>query len=275
MSLQTFLQLSGYLSATPNGYFGPATLAAVKKFQTATGITSTGYVGPVTRLAVQVKSCEPVKMEPIATTPTAPAQANTASVPVKFSITVTSPWTDETLTLGKLHTIRWAGKMTTNDSLVLEDQYGTSKGYVAYFPGDNGEYVWDVGRVQVGNDIETVPSGKYRIRAYDKLKGVTISDPKGGLFSIIPPTLALNSAYPSSVKADGKSSVALLGSGFAAGTRVYLGGSYENMASVLFVSPDGAILVFSVPNTVATGDYRVTLRNEYGSVSSNISVTVK
>jgi hypothetical protein len=69
--------------------------------------------------------------------------------------------------------------------------------------------------------------------------------------------------------------VALLGSGFAAGTRVYLGSSYENMASVLFVSPDGTILVFSVPNTVATGDYRVTLRNEYGSVSSNISVTVK
>ena len=41
-ALQTQLSAKGYLSATPNGHFGPATLAAVKKFQCAQGIVCSG-----------------------------------------------------------------------------------------------------------------------------------------------------------------------------------------------------------------------------------------
>lgn len=43
------------LSATPNGYFGPATEAAVRAFQQAKGLPVTGNVGPLTWAALGVK----------------------------------------------------------------------------------------------------------------------------------------------------------------------------------------------------------------------------
>jgi dihydrofolate reductase len=58
LSLQQFLFSNNYLKATPNGRFGSQTLLAVKAFQSATGIPTTGYVGPQTRLKInnQVKN---------------------------------------------------------------------------------------------------------------------------------------------------------------------------------------------------------------------------
>jgi len=54
--LQQTLAIRGYLSATPTGYFGPATLAAVKKFQCEKNIvcsgSSFGVVGPKTQAAL-------------------------------------------------------------------------------------------------------------------------------------------------------------------------------------------------------------------------------
>lgn len=50
--LQTFLVNSGFLKATPNGYFGPATFTAVKAFQKANGISQLGNVGPATRAKI-------------------------------------------------------------------------------------------------------------------------------------------------------------------------------------------------------------------------------
>src|SRR3989344_3282958 len=54
--LQNVLVSKGYLTATPNGMFGPATLAAVKKFQCAQGIvcsgTSYGIAGPKTQMTL-------------------------------------------------------------------------------------------------------------------------------------------------------------------------------------------------------------------------------
>ena len=47
--LQKVLSQGGFLSATPNGYYGVGTFAAVKKFQKAHGIKQTGNVGPSTK----------------------------------------------------------------------------------------------------------------------------------------------------------------------------------------------------------------------------------
>jgi hypothetical protein len=48
------------LGVTPtSGYFGPITLAAVKTFQTSNGIINTGYVGPLTRGALNALYCTP------------------------------------------------------------------------------------------------------------------------------------------------------------------------------------------------------------------------
>lgn len=49
MELQQRLKDEGYLNVTPTGYFGPLTFSAVKAYQSANGLPSTGYVGPLTR----------------------------------------------------------------------------------------------------------------------------------------------------------------------------------------------------------------------------------
>jgi hypothetical protein len=56
-ALQDFLQANNYLNSEPTGYFGLLTTQAVKNFQIANGINSTGYVGPLTKARIQALSC--------------------------------------------------------------------------------------------------------------------------------------------------------------------------------------------------------------------------
>jgi peptidoglycan hydrolase-like protein with peptidoglycan-binding domain len=57
LTLQDFLHDSGYLYASPNGYFGKATREAVMLFQADHGISRTGVVGPSTRQAINDEIC--------------------------------------------------------------------------------------------------------------------------------------------------------------------------------------------------------------------------
>ena len=57
-TLQGLLSRAGYLTANPNGYFGPATKSAVKRFQRDNGISATGYVGDATINAVNERLCD-------------------------------------------------------------------------------------------------------------------------------------------------------------------------------------------------------------------------
>ena len=59
-TLQDFLQGKGYLNNEPTGYFGLLTFGAVKSFQTANGISQTGYVGPVTREKIRTLTCNSI-----------------------------------------------------------------------------------------------------------------------------------------------------------------------------------------------------------------------
>jgi hypothetical protein len=52
--LQNYLTAKGFYSGPVTGYFGTLTAAAVKKYQTAHGISSVGYVGPGTRAALNI-----------------------------------------------------------------------------------------------------------------------------------------------------------------------------------------------------------------------------
>ena len=55
--LQNFLMQKGILKATPNGYFGPATLSAVKSYQKSVGIFAGGAAAPLTRAAIKKETC--------------------------------------------------------------------------------------------------------------------------------------------------------------------------------------------------------------------------
>jgi hypothetical protein len=52
LQLQNLLSEKGFLTATPNGHYGPATKLAVQKFQKANGIKQTGNVGQLTKAAL-------------------------------------------------------------------------------------------------------------------------------------------------------------------------------------------------------------------------------
>ena len=52
LELQKRLLVLGYFAGVPTGYFGAITQQSVKKFQTARGITATGFVGIQTRAAL-------------------------------------------------------------------------------------------------------------------------------------------------------------------------------------------------------------------------------
>jgi peptidoglycan hydrolase-like protein with peptidoglycan-binding domain len=51
-ALQKVLVSAGFLSATPSGYFGTMTKAAVKAYQKAHGLDQVGNVGPKTRASL-------------------------------------------------------------------------------------------------------------------------------------------------------------------------------------------------------------------------------
>ena len=52
LELQKILVQLGFLSAEPNGHYGPATTEAIKKFQKANDIKQVGVVGPITKDAL-------------------------------------------------------------------------------------------------------------------------------------------------------------------------------------------------------------------------------
>lgn len=55
--LQEALVQLGYMSADPTGYFGNTTYNAVRSFQSAKGLLSSGFVGSYTRAALQSATC--------------------------------------------------------------------------------------------------------------------------------------------------------------------------------------------------------------------------
>ena len=60
--LQSFLRAKDYLSAKSTGYFGPLTFNALRSYQTDSGISNTGYLGPQTRAKIKLDTC--VIMQP-------------------------------------------------------------------------------------------------------------------------------------------------------------------------------------------------------------------
>lgn len=91
LKLQNFLFAKGFLKATPNGYFGPGTLAGVKAFQKSVGLPQVGNTGPMTRMAIKKASCDANTLETKPVTPnvsTTTTPVNQVPVATTSSVTV-------------------------------------------------------------------------------------------------------------------------------------------------------------------------------------------
>lgn len=87
--LQQFLAGKGYLKATPNGYFGPATLAAAKLYQKSAGLPQTGAVLGMTRAAIAKESCQSEGVTTNTTTTTSVSSVSTThTAPISVPVVV-------------------------------------------------------------------------------------------------------------------------------------------------------------------------------------------
>ncbi|HEU0081098.1 MAG TPA: peptidoglycan-binding domain-containing protein [Candidatus Paceibacterota bacterium] len=262
LALQNFLSSTSYLAVAPNGVFGPATLAAVKAFQSANGISATGTVGPITRLAIQIRSCSSAPDQ--ANSQSTQAQTPAANVGQGALITALSPAAGESLALGSTATIRWTGPAGTIYNVILEDASSTRMGFLV--SGTRAtSYDWTVGDLYSNGSTVKAPPGVYRVRAEDAGQGPQSSDRLSGAFTVAAPPLTIANILPQSGRAAPNASVVLYGSGFTQSTLIDFYG-YGQIAP-LFVSPDGRALVFTVPSGSYTGPHTFTAVNSYDSSS--------
>jgi len=73
--LQSFLIDEGYMKGEATGYFGAVTFASVKRYQTAKGLTDSGYVGEYTRAAIKSDTCAEITKPAVVTQPQATSSA--------------------------------------------------------------------------------------------------------------------------------------------------------------------------------------------------------
>ncbi len=92
LALQNFLFEKGYLKATPNGYFGVGTFAAVKMYQKSLGVEQVGSTGPFTRAAIKKETCS-ISSSSVVTTKVATSTPSAALVPAVKVVAPSVPLT--------------------------------------------------------------------------------------------------------------------------------------------------------------------------------------
>jgi peptidoglycan hydrolase-like protein with peptidoglycan-binding domain len=263
--LQNFLKDSGYLTVAPNGVFGPATAASVKKFQTAQNLSSTGFVGPLTRAVIKTKSC--TVSTPTVTIP-APSNGNT---------NITRPKAGALVTIGKTQVIRWTTEIKSTYSIILENQEGVSQGYIAVSRLGGTEFEWHAGDVfNTDSQVDTtVAPGIYKIRIRNTYSGTSADDPQSAVFTLVADPIVPKLVYPTTIPVNQDSTVVLYGSGFNDNTSLYLDGPFNIRTSKVYMSPDRKVFIISVPKTVSAGRHNVWAYNGYESIDTGTALTIE
>ena len=145
------------LGVTPtSGYFGSITFAAVKTFQTANGIINTGYVGPLTRGALNALYC--VAVTPVTTYPAGCTSAvgfsTTTGLPCSTTVTYPEGCTSA-VGFSPTTGLSCAGTTTTT----VAPSYGTLS--VVSYPVSNPQTTW------YGANTYEVVAGQYKATGSD------------------------------------------------------------------------------------------------------------
>ena len=273
--LQNYLIQAGYLTATANGHFGLGTKSAVQAFQAANGISQTGTVGPVTRAALQQKSCATSPTtSPV--TPTALSPAVTPTPVTSTAPAITSPVSGSTLTIGKTYPISWNVPTNYPYNIILEQPGGAGAGFIATNLSGGSGYSWKGGNIfSSGTQTnQNVATGTYRIRIQSTTGGVSSTDPVSGWFTLVGPPLQVSSVTPSVVANDAHTAAVVYGTGFDPSSIVYFDQQYGTGGTVLYVSPDGTVIVFSVPSVISPGYHSIFVGNQYGSISNTAQIII-
>lgn len=266
-SLQNYLYKIGYIKVSPNGYFGPATLSAVKNYQLNNNISNTGRVGPATRKKIRDDSCK-INNNSASVLDSVSSQSNNNSFLVnKNNPTVTSPSTGSNLVTDSKINIRWNEIRGSIYGITLEDKDGLGVGHITPAVSGNS-FEWTVGKVfsaSTNSNIYVEP-GMYRIKLTNSSYSSNIPDQYSGLFSITGKYLSIGSIIPSSVSNSDNVSIVAYGRGFDSNTMVSYGIDGNNrMTKPVFVSNNGKLLVFEIPSGISVGDYSVNVYSLYSS----------
>ena len=192
-TLQVFLSTKGYLNSQPTGYFGVLTFAAVKKYQTANGISPTGFVGPITRAQIKTQTCSTSSVVPVVANQNSTSGCSVGALfntqtgascttPTNQpSITILSPNGGEVLANGQSYRIKWNSEGVDKVSIA----YKTCDSCVDFIVSDianTGYYDWNVN--VIGNTTQ------YKIYIIGYHTGVgSNTDVSDNFFTVTSPTL--------------------------------------------------------------------------------------
>lgn len=197
--LQDFLNTRGYLSSQPSGFFGRMTFVAVQSFQSANGISPTGFVGPVTRAKIKEIDCLSAPVTPVTKPvtiekpyiPVAPQPYQVTNfpktAPVSLADKVSYPEHGATYMVGQTVPIAWNLSGAINVDVSLIDKNGQIVSQIASNLPSVGSYNWVAQSLFSGN-FET-----YRINVSPiQQSGVLASSLQSDFFSIV----AINPPLP-------------------------------------------------------------------------------
>ena len=217
---------------------------------------------------------------PVNTPVSNPAPVNIPiQAPVSL-ISITSPATGQVLAMGSSTVIRWNTTPPNVFDISLEQPGGAGAGFVATGQSSSAtgnQYVWSVGKVfsSQSNTNITIPTGTYRIRIQSPSTGASSSDAVSGWFTIVGQQFTVTSVNPSSSYADNTTSVALFGTGLTSGTSIYFDSNFSGArATNTYTSPDGTILVFTVPTSITTGSHTLFINNGLSATPVTMPFTV-
>ncbi len=183
LSVQNFLVAKGLLKATPNGYFGPGTLAAVKAYQKSLGLAQVGNTGPATRAAIKKASCaatSAILMPQLVATPTSTVVASSTvavtTTPTQAHPFVPRPTIDsfDLVTLFAGGETDWTFTMygnnfsTTTNSINLRDMSNGRVYAIGTLPSASGTIIMPKNLTGVEyfcgvNCREKLPAGTYEV----------------------------------------------------------------------------------------------------------------
>lgn len=168
-------------------YFGPLTLAAVKKFQAKNGIPTTGYVGPLTLAALNAKYCPPVSPTTTTVPPEETTTTTVAGPAVEGTLTASTAavYTESSLKWGTSNQTIYGFKVKAkNSDITIKRIYVTltktdtpfipwkDLSYIALYDGDNAVKGLEVTKA---NLVENVYAQEYDVY-FDGLNVVVAKD---------------------------------------------------------------------------------------------------